>query len=128
MDDPRKPPPAPTAATDEDAARNDRRRVGRIVHDDRGTAIVEWQQIPPEHSGRFERIPLSVEHGTSRDRLRTDVPYRSARGYDPYQRVGDTGIHRVPEKPKRRDLRKLGEWLKLKREMEERKARENGED
>lgn len=128
MNAPRKPAPAPDADADADAAHNDRRRVGRVVHDERGTAIVEWQAVPTEQSGRFKRIPLSIEDDQSRDRLRTDVPYRSAQGYDPYKRVGDTGIHAAPGKPKRRDLRKLGEWLKLKREMEERKARENGED
>lgn len=128
MDDSRKTAPAPAADAGEDADRVDRRRVGRIVRDDRGTAIVEWQYLSPEQTGRFERLPLSIEDGDSRDGLRMDVPYRSARGYDPYQRVGDTGVYTAPGKPKRRDLRKLGEWLKLKRELEERKARENGED
>lgn len=128
MDDPRKCTPAPAAATGDDTAGDDRRRVGRIIHDERGTAILEWQPIPLEHSGRFQRITLSVEPGKPRDRLRMDVPYRSGQGYDPYQRVGTPGTHRAPERPKRRDLRKLGEWIKLKREIEERKAREKGED
>lgn len=128
MDDFKKPAPGPTANAGEDAPRADRRRIGRIVHDDRGTAIVEWQEVPPEQTGRFARVPLSIDDGASRGDLRREIPYRPARGYDPYQRVGDTGVYAAPGKPKRRDLRKLGEWLKLKREMEERKAKEGGED
>ncbi len=46
-----------------------------------------------------------------------------ASGFDPYQRVGAAG---VPEPKKqqggKRDLRKLGEWIKLKRELEARKS------
>ena len=56
-----------------------------------------------------------------------------AAGFDPYARVGtgaqpnqDTGA------TSRRDLRKLSEWIKMKRDLEERRARgefdENNDD
>jgi hypothetical protein len=46
-----------------------------------------------------------------------------ANGFDPYARVGAGPA--VPEQKKqtgKRDLRKLGEWIKLKRELEARKG------
>ncbi len=47
-----------------------------------------------------------------------------AAGFDPYARVG-AGVQagNDPGATSRRDLRKLGEWIKMKRELEERRAR-----
>ena len=44
-------------------------------------------------------------------------------GFDPYARVG-VGPAAQPNKkaPVKRDLRKLGEWIKMKRELEARKS------
>lgn len=91
------------------------RRVARIVHDDLGNARVEWQEIPDDRTGSFARPVLEV------DNLRVEpdkvsYPYgRKSRLEPPDKRTGNTS---------RTDLRKLSEWIKLKREMEERRKRE----
>ena len=100
-----------------------RRRASQIVHDDRGNARVEW--IDVGHAGvALERAPLSIEQTPARgEGAKLSVERTRASGFDPYARIG--GAH-VPEPKKpvggKRDLRKLGEWIKLKREMEARKA------
>ena len=99
-----------------------RRRVSQIVHDDRGNARVEW--IDAGYAGvPLERAPLSIEQTPSRgDSAKLTVERTRSSGFDPYARVG--GAH-VPEPKKpmgKRDLHKLGEWIKLKREMEARKS------
>ena len=86
---------------------DERRRVGTVVHDERGNASVEWRDAPADH----ERPVLEVlgENGLS---VKTDEV-----SYDPYSR------HR-PQRAgvgKRTDLRKLSEWIKQMRELEERK-------
>jgi hypothetical protein len=105
-----KPPPAPN-----------RRRVSQIVHDDRGNARVEW--IDAGYAGQpLERAPLTIENTPARGQHgKLGVERARAKGFDPYQRVGAAGIPQ-PKKPAgKRDLRKLGEWIKLKREIEARK-------
>jgi hypothetical protein len=90
----------------------ERRRVGTVVHDDRGNASVEWRAAPANQ----QRPVLEVlsEGGLS---LKTDEV-----SYDPYARSrprkGGAGT--------RTDLRKLSEWIKLMRELEERKR--NGQE
>jgi hypothetical protein len=90
----------------------ERRRVGTVVHDERGNASVEWRDAPADH----ERPVLEVigENGLS---VKTDEV-----SYDPYARHRPlrTGVG------KRTDLRKLSEWIKKMRELEERKR--NGGD
>jgi hypothetical protein len=103
-----------------------RRRVSQIVHDDRGNARVEW--IDAGYAGEpLERAPLSIESTPNRGQnSKLTVERGRASGFDPYQRVGAAHI---PEPKKqlggKRDLRKLGEWIKLKRELDARK--ESGE-
>ena len=99
-----------------------RRRASQIVHDDRGNARVEW--IDAGYAGApLERAPLSIEQTPARgDSAKLSVERTRSSGFDPYARIG--GAH-VPEPKKpvgKRDLRKLGEWIKLKREMEARKS------
>ncbi len=99
-----------------------RRRASQIVHDDRGNARVEW--IDAGHAGvPLERAPLSIEQTPARgDSAKLSVERTRSSGFDPYARIG--GAH-VPEPKKpvgKRDLRKLGEWIKLKRDMEARKS------
>jgi hypothetical protein len=90
----------------------ERRRIGRVVHDDRGNASVKWGAAPADH----ERPVLEVqgEHGLS---LNTEQA-----SYDPYSRnrplKGGGG--------KRTDLRKLSEWIKQMRELEERRRNGGG--
>jgi hypothetical protein len=104
-------------------APGNRRRASHIVHDERGNARVEW--IDAGRAGvPLERAPLSVEQTPARgDAGKLAVERTRASGFDPYARVG--GAHApAPKKnaPVKRDLRKLGEWIKLKRELEARKT------
>src|SRR5215469_2850986 len=97
----------------------ERRRIAKVVHDERGNASVEWVKAPEEG----ERVALSLED--------TETTARPGGGYDPYQkgakaRLGGapskqpgTGTPQRPGKP--RDLRKLSEWIKQMRELEARK-------
>ena len=116
-----KPPPDPRAADlGEDTHR---RRVGKIVHDDRGRASVEWLDAPQD----YVRPVLELEDGTiTASQLKiaeAPTPLSTAKreGFNPYQAVG-------PARPAagraRRDLRALSQWIKLMREIEERKALE----
>ena len=84
---------------------DERRRVGRVVHDERGNASVEWRAAPADH----ERTVLEVQ-GEDGLALKTDEV-----SYDPYARHRPlrTGVG------KRTDLRKLSEWIKKMRELEE---------
>ncbi len=114
------------------ATTGERRRTGRIVHDDRGNARVEWVDAPPGH----ERTTLALEETQPVSRPDPD------HGYDPYTRgaggeprktpaAGGSAAPTAPATPAgprpRRDLRKLSEWIKQMRELEERK-REEGDD
>jgi hypothetical protein len=102
-----------------------RRRVSQIVHDDRGNARVEW--IDAGFAGvPLERAPLSIEATPARgDSGKLTVERKRAGGFDPYARVGAAHIPE-PKKPQvKRDLRKLGEWIKLKRELESRKSQDD---
>jgi hypothetical protein len=99
---------------------SNRRRASQIVHDDRGNARVEW--IDAGYAGvPLERAPLSIETTPARGvSARLTVERKRASGFDPYARVGAAHAPE-PKKPQgKRDLRKLGEWIKLKRELESR--------
>ena len=107
----RYPPDSPPAAS---ADTIERRRIGRVVRDDRDAAIVEWVDAPSD----YERVPLSIEgelpHGVK----------RAANGYNPYETISPSKNTAAPDKrPAKRDLRKLSAWIKQMREIEERKKR-----
>lgn len=101
-----------------------RRRASQIVHDDRGNARVEW--IDAGYAGvDIERAPLSIEKTPARgDASKLSVERTRAGGFDPYARVGAGPPVASNQKkpPVKRDLRKLGEWIKLKRELDARKT------
>ncbi|HEY1873665.1 MAG TPA: hypothetical protein VGG67_04615 [Steroidobacteraceae bacterium] len=94
----------------------ERRRIGKVVHDDRGNASVEWQAAPVDH----ERQVLEVAGEAGIALKREEV------SYDPYA----CNRPRKAGGAKRTDLRKLGEWIKQMRELEERRRNggENGTD
>ena len=112
--DSRKAVNAPSAAADT----AERRRVAKIVRDDRDTATVEWVGAPPD----YERVPLSVEGSLARG-LR-----RAPTGYNPYETVSPSKPAAPDTRPVKRDLRKLSAWIKQMREIEERKKRGDDED
>jgi hypothetical protein len=80
----------------------ERRRIGKVVHDDRGNASVKWLDAPSDYQRPVlelarEESSNSYAHGATRSTAST-----------------------------RTDLRKLSEWIKMMRELEERKR--NGGD
>jgi len=85
------------------------------VHDDRGNAKVEWQAAPVD----YERTTLELDDSS--------LTRKPDEGYNPYG-TGGSARPRGKERPAppKRDLRKLSEWIKKMRELEERKKR--GED
>ena len=100
-----------------------RRRASQIVHDERGNARVEW--IDAGYAGEpLERAPLSIQDTPARgDAAKLSVERVRSSGFDPYARVGAAHIPAQQKKPAgKRDLKKLGEWIKMKRELEARKA------
>jgi hypothetical protein len=95
-------------------ADTERRRIGLVVHDDRGQASVEWRDAPDD----YQRPVLEVL-GNPQLALKTDEE-----SYDPYARHTATYPRTGPGSTSRTDLRKLSEWIKMKRELEERKDRD----
>jgi hypothetical protein len=95
------------------AGNSERRRIGRIVHDDRGNATLDWRDAPAD----YHRPVLDIE-SEARSRPIQKVP----RAFNPYGRVIP---HEASSKapPPRKDLRKLSEWIKMMRDLEERKRR-----
>jgi len=91
----------------------ERRRIGTVVHDDRGNASVSWRDAPAD----YERPVLEVLGNPG-------LSIKNDETYDPYARRAS----RNNGGSTRTDLRKLSEWIKLMRELEERKRREGGED
>ena len=105
-----------------------RRRASQIVHDDRGNARVEW--IDAGYAGELlEREPLSIQSTPARgESARLTVERTRANGFDPYARVGVGAQAPEPKKtPAKRDLRKLGEWIKMKRELEARRQQDDSD-
>ena len=115
MDDTnRKRQPQGTAAAVSDA---ERRRIGLVVHDDRGQASVEWRDAP----GDYKRPVLEVLSNPQ-------LALKTEESYDPYARHTATYPRTGPGSTSRTDLRKLSEWIKMKRELEERKDRDRDGD
>lgn len=87
------------------------------MHDDRGNAYLSWYDAPADE----QRHVLEIL-GDSKLKVKTDE------SYDPYARV-EARPAAAPGKPaKPKDLRALGEWIKLMRELEARKAAAGEED
>jgi hypothetical protein len=113
----------PSAQDDakDDADSANRRRLGKVVHDDRGRASVEWLDAPED----YVRPVLELEDGasaTSRLKaLRDQAPVSIAK-QDPFNPYHRAALDNSPTQGgTRRDLRKLSAWIKMMREVEERK-------
>lgn len=83
------------------------------MHDDRGNASVEWQEIPDDRTGSFARPTFEIEGERAE---KSDNPYDSTYPAGAQDKRGATT---------RTNLRKLSEWIKLKREIEARKVRDD---
>jgi hypothetical protein len=99
-----------------DAKDSERRRVSTIVHDERGNASVRWHDAAPD-----ERRPVLEILGEPKLSTKTEETY------DPYARHGTRGESRRAGTTTRTDLRRLSEWIKMMRELEERKKNGGGD-
>jgi hypothetical protein len=90
----------------------ERRRLSRVRHDDRGNAYVEWVDAPAD---LIERPKLEIEREAGELQLEA-----SPSSCDPYSNRSGTA-RRSTGNTTRTDLRKLSEWIKLMRELEDRK-------
>jgi hypothetical protein len=90
----------------------ERRRTGKVVHDERGNATWSFRDAP---AGEERQVLEVLGEG--------QMSVKSEETFDPYSRPR---ARQNGGTTSRTDLRKLGEWIKMMRELEERKSR--GED
>jgi len=102
-------------------AKSDPKSTGRVQFDDKGNAIWEWsiatgafgREVSTERLQKLEHPALSLaeDSPTPLETVRAN-PLGAKKGYDPYD-SGKLGKRPVPAK---KDLRKLSEFLKLKKQ------------
>ncbi len=102
-------------------ARPDDKTTGRVKFDDRGNAIWEWAVSTGEYDlevstarlQKLEHPALSIaeDSPTPVDTVRAN-PLGTKKGYDPY----DSGKLGKAAAPRKKDLRRLSEWLKLRKQ------------
>jgi hypothetical protein len=95
--------------------------TGRVQFDERGNAIWEWsistgafgREVSTQRLQKLEHPALSIAEDapTPFDTVRAN-PLGTKKGYDPY----DSGKLAKARPPRKTDLRKLGEWVKLKKQ------------
>jgi hypothetical protein len=98
------------------------KQTGRVQFDERGNAIWEWsvatgafgREVSTERLQKLEvpGLSLAEDAPTPSQRVKPN-PMGALKGYNPY----DSGkIGKPPEVPKKKDLKKLSDWLKLKKQ------------
>ena len=103
--------------------------TGRVKFDERGNAVWEWQvttgafgvEVSTQRLQKLEHPALSIadDAPTPFETVRAN-PLGTKKGYDPY----DSGKLGKKPPPAKKDLRKLSEWLKLKKQAESNKDEE----
>jgi hypothetical protein len=97
---------------------SERRRIGRVVHDERGNASLAWWDAPAD----YVRPVLEIESEPSGLAIQ-----KAPRTFDPYACATPVEQKKTVAAGPRKDLRKLSEWIKMMRELEERKRQGEAE-
>ena len=103
-------------------AKSGGKATGRVQFDERGTAVWEWsvatgafgREVTTERLKKLEHPALSLaDDAPNPYKTVRSNPLGTKKGYDPY----DSGkLGKRPEPPKKKDLRRLSEVLKLKKQ------------
>jgi hypothetical protein len=121
--------PAPTAAKAAPAGAGkasapeapEPKKTGRVQFDERGNAIWEWsiatgafgREVSTERLQKLENPGLSLaEDAPTPFDLVKPNPLGTVKGYNPY----DSGKLSKAEQARKKDLKKLSEWLALKKQ------------
>ena len=102
----------------------ERRRIGKVVHDDRGNASVRWLDAPSDYQRPV--LELARDSAAARKSEESFNPYAHGAPRSTASSTPTTATKRSTGNTTRTDLRKLSEWIKMMRELEERKR--NGGD
>jgi hypothetical protein len=123
-------PAAPATVPSPLASQASGRQPGRVRFDDRGNAVYEWALKTGEFArdsatSRLKKLDnpslsLADDAPTPVEIARPN-PHGTIKGYNPY----DSGKLGGKQAPRKKDLKKLSEWLALRKQAAENKREED---